>query len=185
MTPDLYQQLARRTQADQGKILQRLLLLGPEAMRLDNAARGLAGDAGEVSSAVMKFIEYGRELDGVNLLEEVGDCLWRLGQLCDAAQELLGRPFTLDLAMAANIAKLEKRYPDKYSDHLAAEENRDRGREAEAVRSSWTGPAADAAEKMVKRRTKDEVLTARHSPHTGCCERYANNMACDCLAEAE
>jgi hypothetical protein len=29
-------------------------------------------------------------------------------------------------------------------------------------------------------RTKKQVMAARNSP-SGCCERYANNMACDCL----
>lgn len=67
-----------RTEADQEKILDRLRNLGPQAMRLDNGARGLAGDCGEVSTAVGRYIEYGQPLDFTNLVEEVGDCLWRL-----------------------------------------------------------------------------------------------------------
>lgn len=35
--------------------------------------------------------------------------------------------------MTANVAKLQKRYPDKYSDLRAAEENRDRAAEADAI----------------------------------------------------
>ena len=125
MHPNEYQRLAMRTEADQAAILERLTRLGPQAMRLDNAARGLAGDAGEVSGAVMKYIEYGRELDRVNLLEEVGDCLWRLAQVCAAGG------FTLEQAMEANIHKLRVRYPGKYSD--AASADRDRAGEAAAV----------------------------------------------------
>lgn len=121
MTTDEYQALAMRTEADQGLILLRLLNLGENAMRLDNAARGLADEAGEVSAAVKKYIEYGQPLDHVNLLEEVGDCLWRLAQICKAAG------FTLTDAMSRNIAKLQQRYPEKYEDHLA----RDRKLEAE------------------------------------------------------
>lgn len=117
MSTDEYEALAMRTEADQRKILHRLVQLGPDAMRLDNAARGLAGDAGEVSSAVMKYIEYGRDLDRVNLVEEVGDCLWRLAQVCKAAG------FTLNQAMQANINKLRSRYPDRYSDERSANRN--------------------------------------------------------------
>lgn len=129
MTTDEYEKLAMRTEADQGKILIRLASLGPDAMRLDNAARGLAGDAGEVSTAVMKFIEYGRDLDRTNLIEEVGDCLWRLAQVCKAAG------FTLQDAMEANIRKLSVRYPEKYSDSLSA--NRNLEAEQEALAQKW------------------------------------------------
>lgn len=129
MTTAEYSEKALRTEADQTKILERLYReLGPSAMRLDNAARGLAGDAGEVSSAVMKFIEYGRPLDKTNLIEEVGDCLWRLNQVCAAAG------FTMEEAMVANIAKLAARYPDKYTDDKAA--NRDKDAERAAIEST-------------------------------------------------
>jgi NTP pyrophosphatase (non-canonical NTP hydrolase) len=128
MNPNEYQRLAMRTEADQQKILQRLILLGPEAMRLDNAARGLAGDAGEVSSAVMKFIEYGRPLDVNNVVEEVGDCLWRLAQICAT----IGVP--LEECMEANLRKLQARYPDRYTDEASA--NRDKEAEMEAIKNS-------------------------------------------------
>lgn len=133
MDVNTYSTLALRTEADQEKILDRLWHLGPQAMRLDNAARGLAGDAGEVSSAVMRYIEYGRELDRVNLLEEVGDCLWRLNQICAATG------LTLEQAMEANIAKLSARYPGKYTDELA--QNRDHTRERAAITSIINKPA--------------------------------------------
>lgn len=124
VTPNEYQRLALRTEADQQNILDRLVTLGPQAMRLDNAARGLAGDAGEVSSAVMKYIEYGRPLDVVNVVEEVGDCLWRLAQVCEATG------LTLEECMRANLRKLAARYPDKYTDERAADRDRDAERSA-------------------------------------------------------
>lgn len=123
-----YQRAALRTEADQEAILNRLAALGPQAMRLDNAARGLAADAGEVATAVLRHIEYGRPLDLVNLEEEVGDCLWRLAQVCAAAG------FTLADAMESNLRKLSVRYPDRYEDARAAEAGRDRAAEAAAVR---------------------------------------------------
>ena len=41
-----------------------------------------------------------------------------------------------------------------------------------------------AEEKLAKpRRTRAEVLAARSTPY-GCCNRHADNSACDCLEEA-
>ncbi len=93
-------------------------------MQLDNGARGLCNDAGELSAAVMKYIEYGRPLDEVNVLEEAGDCLWRIAQVLDAVG------LTLEQAMEANLAKLAVRYPDKYSDVLSANRNVEEERKA-------------------------------------------------------
>lgn len=134
MNPSDYQRLAMRTEANQRDIVHRIYVIDQtqdaKATRLSNAVRGLSDDAGEVNAAVKKWLEYGQELDEINLLEEVGDCLWRLAQVCDA----IGA--TLDDAMVANIKKLQQRYPETYSDTLAKEENRDRDKEREAVKAS-------------------------------------------------
>lgn len=130
MTPNEYQQLALRTQADQWVIRQRIYNTGVKATQLDNAARGLADDSGELSSAVKKWLEYGQPLDETNVIEEIGDCLWRLAQACEA----IG--ITLEDAMRANIAKLARRYPNKYEDRLAAEDGRDRSAERVAMEGS-------------------------------------------------
>ena len=105
-----YQELAMATEADQGEIYLTLQGRGLwnhyRMIRLDNAARGLAGDCGEISTCIQKYIEYGQELDEINLKEEIGDCLWRLAQLCK------GIGITLEDAMISNIEKLKVRYPD-------------------------------------------------------------------------
>lgn len=121
-----YQEAATRTQADQQLILDRLHKNGPTFMQLINGVVGLTNEVGELSEAVKKTVEYGQTLDAINVKEEVGDCLWRLNQICTA----LG--LTLEECAQGNIAKLAKRYPEKYSDHLAAEANRNR----EAERNS-------------------------------------------------
>jgi NTP pyrophosphatase (non-canonical NTP hydrolase) len=123
-----YQNLAMRTQADQSLILVRLTELGPKAIQLDGGLRGLVDEVGEIASCVKKWIEYGQPLDRINLQEEVGDALWRLAQIADAAG------FTLSDAMQSNISKLRVRYPVKYSDQLAEDDNRNREEEAEAIR---------------------------------------------------
>ena len=129
ITPNQYQELAMAKEADQEVIRQRIYDLGVMATRLDNAARGLSDDAGEVSGAIKKWLEYGQELDKVNLIEEVGDCLWRLAQI------MHGIGSTMEEAMEANIRKLNVRYKQRLTEHEAAEANRDRQAEAEAVKA--------------------------------------------------
>lgn len=145
MSPNEYQALALRTMADQATIRIRNYqyksgLLGglfnsectdEEASiiltQLDNAARGMSGDVGEVNTCVQRCLEYGKPLDVANLKEELGDVLWRICQACDAVG------LTLEEVMLANINKLAVRYGDEYSDFKAAEENRNREIEAKAM----------------------------------------------------
>lgn len=124
-----YQRLALRTMADQNVIYDRIFSIGPKATQLDGAIRGLVDEVGELASAAKKWLEYGQPLDETNVTEEVGDCLWRLAQIMDA----IGRD--LETAMSANIAKLQRRYPVKYTDELAEDANRQRNEEAKAVQS--------------------------------------------------
>lgn len=86
------------------------------AQRIDliHAVFGVAGEAGELCDPVKKSMFYGKPLDVENIKEEAGDLLWYIaGPLCRA----LG--CTLEELAAANVAKLRKRYPEKYSDAAA------------------------------------------------------------------
>jgi NTP pyrophosphatase (non-canonical NTP hydrolase) len=79
-----------------------------------HAALGVTGEAGEFADAIKKSAIYNKTLDHGNALEELGDLLWYVALACEA----LG----VDMAEVAkqNIDKLKLRYPDKYSDLLAA-----------------------------------------------------------------
>jgi len=92
-----------------------------------HATVGIAGESGELSTAIEKWLFYGQTLNRDNLKEELGDLLWYIAEACNAAD------FCLEDVMDGNIAKLKKRYPDKYSDEEALEENRDRKAEMEAL----------------------------------------------------
>lgn len=133
MEPLEYQRLASRTECDQNKSRKRrrecdLVAVNKNiATRLDHAVLGLMGEVGELASNLEKWIFYGGELDCPNLKEEVGDCLWYLALMCNALHIDMGE------VMEANIRKLQTRYPDKFSDFLSKEENRDRSKEMEAV----------------------------------------------------
>lgn len=127
MTPDDYQRLALTKQADQDAIRDRVYGLGPKATQLDNAARGIAEEAGECQAVVKRWLEYGRPLDRERGLDEAGDVLWRVAQYLDA----LG--YTVGDAMEANLSKLGVRYAAGFTAAEAADENRDRAAEAKAV----------------------------------------------------
>lgn len=122
-----YQELAMRTMADQTVIATRIQTLGVKAVQLDGGLRGLTDEVGEIASAVKKYLEYNQPLNERNVLEECGDAIWRIAQILDAVG------FTVEDAMVANIAKLSIRYPDRYTDELAAESNRRRDEEEKVL----------------------------------------------------
>ena len=83
--------------------------------RLLHAAMGLTTEAGEFLDALKKHLFYGKPLDLVNLREEIGDIMWYLAIACSA----LGTDFETE--QARNIAKLRKRYPEKFDAVQAVE----------------------------------------------------------------
>ena len=85
--------------------------------RIEHAAMGLVTEAGEVMDALKKTKIYGKPFDPVNMKEEIGDVFWYLAIMCDE----LGISF--EEVWEKNIAKLAKRYPEKFTEELAL--NRD------------------------------------------------------------
>jgi NTP pyrophosphatase (non-canonical NTP hydrolase) len=117
-----YQLQVLRTICPQNKALKRLENRH-HGSQLLHSVIGLTGEVGELASAIEKFAYYEQEFDANNVVEEIGDCLWYLVELCDA----LG--ISLETCMDLNIAKLKSRYPDKFSQERAKEENRNRQKE--------------------------------------------------------
>jgi NTP pyrophosphatase (non-canonical NTP hydrolase) len=76
---------------------------------LTNAALGLAGESGEINDLIKKWIFHGHTLDTEKLKMELGDLLWYVGQAVYALD------LDMSTIMQANIDKLLKRYPDKFS----------------------------------------------------------------------
>jgi NTP pyrophosphatase (non-canonical NTP hydrolase) len=81
--------------------------------RLLHAGIGLSTESGEFLDALKKHIFYGRELDKVNLAEEMGDMFWYMAIVADE----LG--FEFEEVMERNITKLKARYGDKFSEEKA------------------------------------------------------------------
>lgn len=80
---------------------------------LMHCAVGIAGEAGELLDAIKKTWVYGKSLDRANIIEELGDIEF----YSEALRGLLN--VTRDEVIAANIAKLQVRYPTQYTDALA------------------------------------------------------------------
>jgi len=78
-----------------------------EPERLIDAAAGLAEEAGEVLAIVRKHLYQGKALDREKLEQELGDALWCLAMTARAAG------LSLDSIAAKNIAKLDRRHPDR------------------------------------------------------------------------
>jgi len=91
--------------------------------RLLHGVSGCVTEAGELEDALKKCIFYGKELDLVNLTEEVGDVMWYLAILLDE----LGSSF--EEVITINIRKLKSRYPNKFSSERALNRNLDKERD--------------------------------------------------------
>ena len=81
-------------------------------IRVLHAGLGMFSESGELLEAIIKQIETGT-LDMVNTGEEGGDQLWYQAILADETG------VSIEHNMEANIAKLAKRYPDKFSEEAA------------------------------------------------------------------
>lgn len=139
MTPDQYQALAARTECDQAAASRRRLYHDQEgdnkllATRLSHAVLGLTGEVGELATAIEHWLHYGQSLDVINISEEIGDCAWYLALACNA----LG--ISLDEVLVKNITKLKARFPEKYTNQLAAEEGRNRQLERKVLEAKYPG----------------------------------------------
>ncbi len=116
MTPAEYQAFAEKTEAKDFEAMAKRLSI-PQMIRLLHAGIGFATETGEFLNALKKAIFYGKPVDLVNVAEEVGDIMWYVALACNS----LG--VDLEDVMQRNIAKLQVRYPNKFSE--AAALNRD------------------------------------------------------------
>lgn len=87
-----------------------LMTMDAKKYDLMHATLGIAGESGEIVDAVKKSVIYGKPLDVANMREEIGDIMWYIALACRTLD------FDLNEILDENIAKLQKRYPEKYSD---------------------------------------------------------------------
>jgi NTP pyrophosphatase (non-canonical NTP hydrolase) len=119
MTPKEYQKLAHNTEAPiTFALAKRLVRYG----RLIHATEGMSTEVGEFTDVLKKTVFYGKELDMVNLSEEIGDLMWYVALACNALK------LDLEQIMETNIAKLTARYPDKFTEDSALNRDLDKER---------------------------------------------------------
>jgi len=85
--------------------------------RLVHACFGMQTETAEFTDACKKALFYGKDLDVVNLKEELGDLMWYMA----IAMDELGTDFETEADRV--IRKLKVRYPEKFDSDKA--ENRD------------------------------------------------------------
>lgn len=140
------------------------------AFRLNHAVIGLAGEVGELASQMQKHLYYQRPLDLTNVKEEAGDILWYLA--------LLFNTLCIDFGdvMESNIAKLRKRFPDKFCLERVKEENRDRAEEAAAV-EAFLETELSPGRTLAFRSNQDPET--QDMPFY-CCSQKAEGLPCSC-----
>lgn len=91
--------------------------------RLFHALIGIATESSELIEAIIKAIEYNTDIDHVNVREELGDLNWYQAIAIDSTNA------DWNSILDTNIAKLKKRYPDKFTAHAAINRNIEAERE--------------------------------------------------------
>lgn len=97
MTAKVYQEEAKRTNVDLGSSGNQFHMV-----------LGMVTESAELADAYKKHMAYGRNLDLVNIKEELGDLLWYIANMCSEMGWSMGE------VMELNIEKLKARFPDKF-----------------------------------------------------------------------
>lgn len=85
-----------------------------EEAKMGHALLGLISEVGEIADAIKKHTKYGQPLDVDNIREEIGDVDYYLCMLADSIRA------SRQQCAIANVEKLQRRYPDKFSNEHAA-----------------------------------------------------------------
>lgn len=123
MKPEQYTELASRTMANPITTNVDKRLNDSRSLNLLHAGMGMVTESAEFLDALKKHLFYGNPLDIPNLKEELGD------QLFYISMALIELGVDYSNVMSTNIAKLEKRYPDGFSQEKATNRDLDSERE--------------------------------------------------------
>ena len=80
---------------------------------------GLVTEAAEIADVYKRKIAYGKEVDEVNVKEELGDLMFYVANMCNI------NGWDLRGILDTNIRKLQVRYPEKFSNESALNRNLD------------------------------------------------------------
>lgn len=112
MDSSKYMKDSKRTVSNDYENIE-MRMKGDKMVDLLHSGMGLATESAEFLDALKKTIFYGKQLDEVNLAEELGDLLWYIA----LAMNALNTDF--EKQMQINIDKLKLRYPAKFTNECA------------------------------------------------------------------
>jgi NTP pyrophosphatase (non-canonical NTP hydrolase) len=94
-----------------------------ESKKDDNAHMlfGMLTEVGELTDVFKKNLAYDKSIDWINVREEIGDLIFYIASFCRI------NGLDLETIVNVNVAKLEARYPEKFSNWRA--NNRDLDKE--------------------------------------------------------
>lgn len=125
---DNFPEWVKSLSADKKPVMKRLSV--PDIGGLHWAAIGITKEAAEVMEHISDHIFYGSKLDGISLIDELGDILFHIQTICN----ILNCDITT--VMAAVAAKNTVRYPDGFNEKSADRAERNKAAEREAIRHS-------------------------------------------------
>lgn len=109
------------------KLSEKTLSGGPKeidekTINLLHGAMGLSTEANEILDHLKKVVFYGKEVDIVNIKEEIGDLMWYMA--------IFLRELDIDFyeSLEININKLKARYGEKFSSEAALNRDLDKER---------------------------------------------------------
>ena len=114
-----YQRLAART----------LPRLSSHQEDVQHMVYGMLTELGELADSYKKHYAYGKHLDLVNVMEEMGDIMWYWAGMCTITG------INASNTLQVNIDKLKARYPEKFDESLAI--NRDLDQERRILDSGY------------------------------------------------
>ncbi|GAG48036.1 unnamed protein product [marine sediment metagenome] len=98
-------------------------MLKTETMDDLHMVLGMVTEVAELADVYKKYIAYGKDLDFINIQEEIGDLMWYIINFCTFNN------FNLEKILQNNIDKLKSRYPEKFTEHNANHRNLEKERE--------------------------------------------------------
>lgn len=84
---------------------------------------GMITETGELADVFKKNMAYNKDIDWVNVKEEIGDLMFYVANFCNINH------FDLEQIMETNIEKLRARYPEKFTSENALNRNIDKERQ--------------------------------------------------------
>jgi NTP pyrophosphatase (non-canonical NTP hydrolase) len=100
-----------------------------EVFQLDHALQGMSSELGEFADVLKRHINYGVDIDWINLGEELGDIMWYVALASQTIEKNTGKD--LNYWMEKNYKKCQNRHGSKFSKDTAI--NRDKIKERQVL----------------------------------------------------